>query len=171
MGGEGDHVRVTNRAWNGSRCHQPGDMRDICQQGSAHRVGNGAEALPVGHPRIGGVSGDDDLGLMLYGQRFHRIVIDALGLRVDVVVYDLVELARTVDRRAVRQVTAVQQVHAQDDIARVEQRGIHGIIGRGPRQRLDVDKQPLGRVGRGRKDLSAAPPCQGFTASAYSTPL
>ena len=47
-----------------ARRHQAADVRDVRQEVRADLVRDLAELLPVGHPRIGGVAGDDQLGLV-----------------------------------------------------------------------------------------------------------
>jgi hypothetical protein len=56
----------------------------------------------------------------------------------DAVGDDVVELAGEVQLHAVRQVAAVGQVHAQDRVARVEQREVDGHVGLRARVRLHV---------------------------------
>ncbi len=56
----------------------------------------------------------------------------------------------------------MQQVHAHDGIARVDQGGVDGVIGRRAGKRLDVDKDAVGREGRGGKGFGAAPAGQGL---------
>ena len=70
------------------------------------------------------------------------------------------------------EVTAVQQVHAQDGVARVEQGGVDGVVGRRAGKRLDVDKELVGaslplaaKASAQRRRASAS------IISAYSTPL
>ena len=63
--GEADDVRVADRAGHDARGHHAGDVRDVGQQVRADRVGDLAEARPVGHPRVGGEAGDDHLRLVL----------------------------------------------------------------------------------------------------------
>src|SRR5437667_246174 len=73
----------------------------------------------------------------------------ALGLRViDLLVLaeaigdDLVELARVVDRRAVREVAAVRERHAEQRIARTQRRRVNRLVGLRARMRLHVRPRP-----------------------------
>ena len=71
--------------------------------------------------------------------RLEGVVVDPLGLLVDAVRVDLVQPAREVDRRAVGEVAAVGEVHAQDPVARLEDAEVGGHVGLGAGVRLDVD--------------------------------
>src|SRR5574338_156609 len=97
---------------------------------------------------------------MLERQLFDGLVIDLLGLRVDGVMDGVEQLARTVYRRAVRKMPAVQKIQAHHRIARARQRRIDGVIGRSARKRLHVYKQAVGWVGWGSEYFGAAPPRQ-----------
>ena len=67
------------------------------------------------------------------------VVVDPLGRLVDAVRVDLVQPAGEVDRRAVGQVAAVGQVHAQDPVARLEHAEVGGHVGLRAGVGLDVD--------------------------------
>ena len=162
VGGEGDDMGKADRGGNGPGGDQAGDVRDIGQEDGADRIGDRAEARPIRHPGVGGITGDDDLGLVLCGQGLDGIVIDLFGDRVDGVANDLEKLAGAVDRGAVGEVAAVEQVHAHDGVAWVDQGGVDGVVGRGAGERLDVDEQALGGEGRGGKGFGAAPAGQRF---------
>ena len=56
----------------------------------------------------------------------------------------------------------MQQVHAHDRVARVDQRVIHRVIGRRARKRLYVDKDIIGRDAIRGKSLGATPARQRF---------
>ena len=160
--GEADDVRVADRAGHDPRGDHPGDVRDVGQQIGAHRVGDLAEARPVGHPGVRGEAGDDHLGLVLPGQRLDLVVVQPLGDGVDAVGDDLVQLAGAVDRAAVRQVAAVQQAHAHHHVARLHQRIVDRAVGRRAGERLDVGPDLLGRDAVGGKRLGRAAAGQRF---------
>ena len=66
------------------------------------------------------------------------VVVDALGLGVEAVGDDVEPLAREVDRRAVRQVAAVRQGHAEDRVAGLERREVDRLVGLRAGVRLHV---------------------------------
>ena len=59
--------------------------------------------------------------MVLGGEFFEGVVVDALGLAVDAVRDDLVVGAGDVDGAAVREVSAVCEVHAKDGVARLQE--------------------------------------------------
>jgi len=129
MRGEADDVRVADRTGHDAGRDHACDVRDVGQQAGAHGIGNLAEACPVGHPRVRSVARDNHLGPLCAGQPLDFVVVEPLGLGVDAVGDNLVELAGTVGRAAVGQVAAVEQVHAHDGRAGRDQRGIDRAVG------------------------------------------
>ena len=117
--------------------NQPGHMRHVHEEHRADLVGDGAEARPVHHLRIGREPGHDHFRLVLQGQLLDLVVVDqALG--VDPVLDGVEQLARGIDLGPVGQVAAVGQRHAQDGVARLQQGEVHGLVGLGTRMRLHV---------------------------------
>ncbi len=80
-----------------------------------------------------------------------RVVVDALVVLAHAVGVDVEPLAAEVDRRAVRQVAAVGQVHAQDAVAHLEHREVRGHVGLRAGVRLHVDE--LGAREQGERTL------------------
>ncbi len=109
---------------------QSSDMRDVGHEARADAVGDLTEALPVDETRIRRCAGDDEPRLVLAGQRRDAIVVDDLRGRVHAVVDEAVELAREAHRAAMGQVPALRQLHAQDRVAGLEEREVHGHVGR-----------------------------------------
>ena len=79
---------------------------------------------------------------MLLGESVRIVVVDELGLAIEPIGNDVEPLAAEVDRRAVRQVTAVRKAHPEDRVAGFERGEEDGLVGLGSRMRLDV--RPLG---------------------------
>ncbi len=75
---------------------------------------------------------------MLVRQSFGGVVVDELGLRVEAVGDDVEPFAADVDRRTVRQVSAVGEVHAEDRVARLQRGQEDSLVGLRSRMRLDV---------------------------------
>ena len=103
---------------------------------------------------IGAGAGDDHLGLVLLGELLELVVVDPLIVFADAVRHDRVELARKIQRVAVRQVAAVREVHAEHGVARLQQRQVDAHVGLRARMRLHVDvigaEQRLGARDRQR---------------------
>ena len=89
-------------------------------------------------------------GLVLVREALDLVVVDRLGLRVQAVRHEVEPLAREVDRRAVGEVAAVGEAHAEDRVAGVEHRVVDGHVGLRAGVRLDVGvvgaEQLLGAV-------------------------
>ena len=80
-----------------------------------------------------------------------RVVVDPLGRAIHAVRVDLVQPAGEVDRRAVGEMAAVGEVHAQDPVARLEDAEIRRHVGLRARVRLHVDV--LGAREQGERTL------------------
>ena len=121
-----------------SRGDQAGIVGHIDHQLRADALGDLGKRGVGNLAGIGAGPGHDQLRLVLLGQGGKLVDIDAVRILSDAVAIELVKLAGGVELHAVGQVPAVGQVEAQHDIARVEDRKIHGRIGLGPGVRLDV---------------------------------
>ena len=159
--GGGHHVSVRHRRGVTTGCHKAGDVGHVHHEGSAVVVGNLGEALEVDNARVGGGASNDELGLVLLGLCRHVIEVDALGLGVKAVGDNVVELAREVRGRTVREVAAVVEGHAHDSVARLREDGLCGVVGLGARVGLDVGvgsaKELLHAVTREVLDLVDGP--------------
>ena len=154
--GRGDDVRIADGRGDDSSRHQAADVGNVRQQVGAHRVGDLAVFLPVGNPRVGGIAGDDHLRLVFLRQRHHGVVIDLLGDRVDGVGDDVEVFARAVDRGAVGEMSAVEEVHAHHRVAGLDEGMVHGVVGGSTRKRLHVDVDLVRADAVGGKRLGAA---------------
>ncbi len=120
--GEGHGVRVF------ARDHQAGIVGDVHPEDRADFLGDLREAFEIDAQGIGGCTGDDQLGLVLAGLGFQRVVVDFF-LLVQAVRHDVEPLAAHVERHAVRQVAAFGQAHAQDGVAGLQEGEQHGLVG------------------------------------------
>ena len=66
------------------------------------------------------------------------VVIDLAAGRVQTVLHDVEQLAGEIDLGAVGQMAAMRETHAQDGVAGIEQREVHGGIGLRAGMRLHV---------------------------------
>jgi hypothetical protein len=110
----------------------------IDHQIGAHAVGDLAEAGKVDVAAVGAGAGQDQLRLLLLRHLGHVVVVDqAVGL-AHLVGHGPEPLAGLVGGRAVGQVAAGRQIHAQEGVARRQQGLEDRLVGLGPRVRLDV---------------------------------
>ncbi len=114
-------------------------MRHVDEEGRADRVGDLAHPGPVDDARVRGEPPKDHLGAHLLRQLRHRVVVDHLGLAIDAVRMDLVELAAEVGGASVCEVAAGRQVHPHHSIARLAHGHVDGGVGLRAGVRLDVD--------------------------------
>src|SRR5438067_1975283 len=96
----------------------------------ASSIGTGSARLPTAWARIRRGGGHDELRLVLAGQPGDLVIVDQLGLQVYAVMGEVEELAGETDRAAVGQMAALTQLHAQDGVARLEQREVDRHVGR-----------------------------------------
>ena len=113
-------------------------MGDVYHQIGAGLVGDLAQAGKVDDARVCRSARHDHLGLVREGELFQSVVVDAL-VRFGNAVRDDVEIfAGDVDGRAVGEVPAVGEVHAENGVAGGEQGEVHGGIRLRAAVRLDV---------------------------------
>ncbi len=86
---------------------QTRDVGDVCEVQGVDIVGGVLDAVPLDLTRVRGVARDDDIGLELGGLLGQPVVVDVTRVGVDLVLFDLVELADEVRRVAVAEVAAV----------------------------------------------------------------
>src|SRR5208282_1223016 len=79
------------------------------------------------------------LGPMLLSQVCELIVIDLLRLSADAIVQDVVETSGKIRLVAVRQVSAVRQIHRQDAVSRLQDAEIYRHVGLAAAMRLYID--------------------------------
>ena len=152
VGGGGHHIAKGHRVGVQASGHQPGDVGHVGQQVSAHLIGDGAEGREINRAGVGGIAAHDQLGPVLQGQLADRVEIELVGRLIDAVVHGLEPLAAHVHRRAVGEVAAVAQIHAQDRVSGLEQGQEDGEVGLGAAVGLHVGpggtKQLLGPANR-----------------------
>ena len=131
-------MRVRQRAGVFPGGDQAGDVRHVDPEPGPHLVGNRPHPRPVLDAGIGREAADEQLGFVLQRQALHLVVIDQAGFRVESVGHDLILLAREIGRMAVRQVTALGEVHAHHHVTGADQAEKDGGIGLGAGMRLHV---------------------------------
>ena len=117
--------------------HQTGNVRHVNEQVRADLVCDFSEFFKVDGARVRGRTGDDHLRLFLFGKGTERIIVNETVL-IHAVGHDVVQQAGLIDRRAVGQVTAVVQAHAEHGITRLAQRLIDRHVRLRARVRLHV---------------------------------
>jgi hypothetical protein len=116
---------------------QAGRMGDVGHEIRADAVRDLAEALPVDRQRIGGRPGDNELRLVAFCEVLDLLVVDLFAF-VEAVVEGLVQPAREVDGRTVREVSAVSERHAENHIARLQHRVVDRLVRLRAGVRLDI---------------------------------
>jgi len=161
--GAGDEVGDPDRRGGDAGGDEPGDVGDIGEVVGVDRIGGRLDLLPVDRARVRGVAGDDDVRLELLGRLAEPLVVDVAGVGVDLVLLDLVDLAREVRGVAVREVAAVVQVEGEDLVAGLQDGVVDGLVRLRAGVRLDVDV--VGAPQLLRRSIASS-----STSSAYSQP-
>ncbi len=138
VGGGGDEIGVRHRARVHTRGDQTGDVRHVHKQIGADLAGEFAHALEIDDARIGGGPDGDERRLELAGGFFQFVVVDALVVRTDAVVGDVIEAAGEIRLVAVGEVAAVGEIHGEDLVAGLEHGEINGHVRLRAGVRLDV---------------------------------
>ena len=138
MGRRSDEVGVLHRARMRTTGHQTTDVSHVRNHHRPDLVGYLANPREVDEPRIGAGADHDHLRVVVSCQTLHFLVVDRLILLAHAVGHHLVEPAGEIERMAVRQVTAMGEVHSHERIAQVENREINRHIGLSPAVRLHV---------------------------------
>ncbi len=113
-------------------------MRHVDHQEGADLVGDGAELGEVDGTRIGAPPRHDHLRLVLARQGGDLVHVDAVILPAHGIGHDLEPLARHVDGRPVRQVSAGGEAEPHEGIAGAHQRHERRLVGGAARVRLHV---------------------------------
>ena len=111
------------------RGNQPRDVRHVGDDGRVDLPSHASDPLEVDDARVSAGTDHDHLRLVLVSQALELVVIDPLVILADAVRDDRVELAGEVEGVAVRQVTAVREVHAEHRLARLQEREVDGHVG------------------------------------------
>ena len=117
---------------------QAGDVRHVGDHRRPDALRDLADPREIDDARIRARADHDHLRFVFLCEARQLVVIDALIVLADAVRNDRVELAREIQRMAVREVSAVRQVHPQHRVARLEQREVHGHVRLCARVRLHV---------------------------------
>lgn len=134
----GDKVGIRHGRRVQPRRNKSRDVRDIRHHERADLIADLAYSLKVDDSRIGGRAADYELGLALQSDFFGFVVVKQLRLPVHAVGHYVEVLARDVDGRAVREMSAVGEIHAHDRVARLARCKEHGEIGARARVGLHV---------------------------------
>ena len=124
----GDEVGVRHRARVDLAGDQSGDVRHVDDHRRADAARDLGDAREVDDARVGARAHHDHLRLVLVREPRELVVVDPLVLFAHAVRNDGVELAREIQRVAVREVSAVREVHAEDRVARLEQRQVDAHV-------------------------------------------
>jgi len=117
VGRAGDEVGDTDRRRVDASGHEAGDVGDVREVERVDVVGGILNALPLDLAGVCGVARDDDVGVELGGVVGEIVVVEVARFGVDLVLLDLVELAREVRWVAVAEVAAVVEIQREDLVA------------------------------------------------------
>jgi hypothetical protein len=121
-----------------ARRDEPGDVGHVGHEQCPSLVGRLPEPGEVEHARISARAGDDQLRLVRARERDELVVVDAFVFPSHAVWHDIEEFAREVELMAVRQVSAVRQIHAEDGVAWFEGGEEHRHVRLRARVRLHI---------------------------------
>ena len=138
--GGGDDVGIRHGAFMLAAGDQARDVRHVSHKERAVSVCDVGHGLEIDLARIGRRARNQQLGPVLPDKILNHIVIDPPRGGIDAVADAVVDLAREVHLRAVRQMAAVGKVHAHKRVAWLQKRGIDLEIGLRARVRLHVCK-------------------------------
>ena len=114
------------------------EVRHVDEQERAGRVGDLTEAREIEDPRVRRRAGDDEPRMVLVREALELVVVEQLVLFADRVGDEVVELAREVHRRSVREVATLVEREPQHGVAGLQDRGVRGHVGLRARVRLHV---------------------------------
>src|SRR5438445_7527785 len=131
-------LRVADRSRVLPRRDETGEVRHVHEEQRLDRVGDLPQPREIEDARIRRRAGDDELRAVLLRDPLELVVIQHLVVLANSVRGEVVELAREVHRRAVRQVTALMEGETQHRVSRFEDRGVRGHVRLRAGMRLDV---------------------------------
>ena len=142
---------------------QAGEMRHVHHEIRADLVGHTADAGKVDEARIGGTAGDDQLWLLRARQPLQLLIVQQSVIAPNAVLHGAEPFAGQVGRRAMGQVAAGGEAHAEDRVARFQQGKEYRLVRLRAGMRLHIGErageQPLRPVDRellGDIDVDAA---------------
>ena len=104
MSGAGDDVGVEAGVGVKTGGDEAGIVSHVDQEERAHAVGDFTEAGKVDDAGVGGGSGDDHFGLVLFGEAFDFAVVDGFVGVLDMVADEVVHFAREIEGVAMGEV-------------------------------------------------------------------
>ena len=132
------HMRMGEGGRVFARSDQTGKMGHVHLQVGTDHIGNLAHPLEVDLARNGGTTGDDQLGLVLFRERFDLVIVKLVVLFAHAVLDGIEPFAGLVRLGPVGQVAARVEAHAQNGVTGLQQRGEHALVGLAARIRLHV---------------------------------
>jgi hypothetical protein len=156
--GGGDDMGVRQGAGMHAGRDQPGEMRHVHHEDRADTVGDLAKTGEIDDARIGRAAGNDDARLVLAGEALHLVEIDAVVLAGHAILHRLEPFAGHVRCRAMGEMAAGRQTHAENGVAGLGEGEHDALVGLRAGMRLDIGvgagKQPLGALdGDGLGDI------------------
>ena len=108
---------------------QPREMRHVDHEIGADGIGDGAEAREVDDARVSRAAGDDQRRLMLLGETLDLVIVDAVVVLAHAILHGVEPLAGEIGRRAMGEMAAMRERHAEHGVAGLDQRQHHRLVG------------------------------------------
>ena len=141
---------MRQRARMQARGDEPREMRHVDHEIGADGIGDGAEARKVDDARIGRAAGDDEGRLVLMGEPLDLVIVDAVIVLAHAILHGVEPFAGQIGRRAMGEMAAGGERHADHRVAGLDQRQHDRLIGLRARMGLHIGEgaieQPLGAV-------------------------
>ena len=138
VSGRGRHMGMREGRRIEARRDESRKMRHIHQQIGPDLVGNGPHAREVEDARNGRTARDDHRRLVFQRQRLNLVIVGQQRVLPHAILHGVEPFAGLVRGRAMGQVTAGIKTHAQDGIARLDQRLEHALVCLAARVRLHI---------------------------------
>jgi hypothetical protein len=118
--------------------HKARDVRNVCQQYGTHFVSNASKRRKVNCAGIGTGPTDDQLWFLTKGDRTNPIHVNPPGV-IQGVVNRPVQLSRTVDWRAMGEVSTMREIKPKEGISGIECSEVDRSVGLRSRVGLNID--------------------------------
>src|SRR5690349_23879090 len=105
-----------------------GDVCDVGKHARADTARDLSDALEVDRTRIRRSAADEQLRPVLFSDLLQFVVVDLFRLFRNAVVGNFVTESREVKWMTLREVSAVREIHAEDLIAILNRREVHGHV-------------------------------------------
>ena len=138
VGGGRHDVEVRHRRFDCLTGNETCNVRNVSHGEGANFVGDFLEALPVEVAAVGRETGEDHLRLFAESDFANLFHVDAASFLIDFVLHEVVKHTREVHRMAVRKVSTVVELEAEDLVTRLKNGKVNSSVCRRTGKRLDI---------------------------------